>query len=267
LPGKAVRAAIFQSAGGGLTPGQRLASLSDALSSTATSARPDLVVCPELFLSGYNTGNDIDDLAQPADGAWSKQMADLASTHRTAIVYGFPERSGDRIHNSAACVSQDGETLALHHKLLIPPGFEQQHFTPGHRTSLFDLCGLRCAMLICYDAEFPESVRATAVAGAQVVIVPTALSSQWGVVAQKLIPTRAFENGVWLIYANHAGKENGLTYLGQSCIVAPDGSDAARAGAGVELIWAEVNAESVVRAQDRLPYLKDRAVLMEVLGG
>ena len=92
--------------------------------------------------------------------------------------------------------------------------------------------------------------------GAQAVIVPTALGVNWGVVAEKLIPTRAFENGVWLVYANHSGIENGLKYYGGSCIVAPDGKDASRAKSKECLISSTIDTESVQDAQARLPYLK-----------
>ena len=88
------------------------------------------------------------------------------------------------------------------------------------------------------------------------IIVPTALGADWAIVADKLIPTRAFENGVWLAYANHAGIENQLPYYGGSCIAAPNGSEAARAGVAEELIIANVDIESVQKAQARLPYLQ-----------
>jgi predicted amidohydrolase len=95
-----------------------------------------------------------------------------------------------------------------------------------------------------------------ALAGAQLVIVPTALASQWGVVSEKLIPTRAFENGVWVAYANHAGQENGLSYYGGSCIVTPEGIDAARADSTECVIQAKLDLDSVLAAQERLPYLQ-----------
>jgi len=122
---------------------------------------------------------------------------------------------------------------------------------------VFDVAGFRCGILICYDAEFPEAVRALAQAGAELVIAPTALTKQWGVVAERVMPARAFENGVWLIYANHAGEENGTHYLGHSCIISPDGKDAARAGTGEQVITAKLDVESVAAAQKRIPYLKD----------
>ena len=81
-----------------------------------------------------------------------------------------------------------------------------------------------------------------------------------------LIPTRAFENGLWLLYANYAGEENGFSYLGGSCIVAPDGRDAARAGDHEKLITARIDLQEVKAARQRLPYLEDVTALREKLG-
>ena len=87
--------------------------------------------------------------------------------------------------------------------------------------------------------------------------MPTALGDAWWSVAHRMIPTRAFENGVWLLYSNHAGHEGGTRYLGASAIVAPDGSTVARAGAGEELLTAEVSMAPFAAFRERLPYLRD----------
>jgi predicted amidohydrolase len=105
--------------------------------------------------------------------------------------------------------------------------------------------------------EFPETVRALAKQGVEFLIVPTALNVSWPVVADKLIPTRAFENGIYVAYANHAGSENGLDYYGHSCIATPKGEFAAQAGLDQEIIAAGISVQCVKAAQKRLPYLAD----------
>jgi predicted amidohydrolase len=247
-----VRAGIFQCEGGGLSPLERLAQLENAISKQSL----DLVVCPELFLSGYAVGDDLRRLAEPKEGPFSNRVARLAKQQGVAIIYGYPEQENELLFNSAMCIDANGQTVSNYRKMLLPPGSESEYFTNGAQLSTFNLGQFKCAMLVCYDVEYPEAVRAAAEAGAQVIIVPTALGEQWGVVAHKLVPTRAFENGVWVLYANHAGVENDLRYLGNSCIVAPDGSDAIRAGTRQQLIIAEIDLEAVTQAQNRLPYLK-----------
>ena len=245
-------AGIFQCEGGGLSPLQRLARLDNAIS----GQQLDLVVCPELFMSGYDVGDDLRRFAEPKDGLFSNQVANLAKQRATAIVYGYPEQHNGSLFNSAICIDAEGCIVSNHRKMLLPPGFESDYFSNGDQLSIFEVGPFKCAMLVCYDVEYPEAVRAAAEAGAHIIIVPTALADQWGFVAHKLIPTRAFENGVWVMYANHAGVENNTRYFGHSCIVAPDGSDAARADAVQQLIVVEISLDAVAKAQDRLPYLK-----------
>ncbi len=267
-----MQAGIFQCAGGGLTPAQRLKKLAVALEEQQNQGQLlDLLVCPELFMSGYAVGDELSKLAESVDGAFAREVSKLARRYDTAIVYGYPERDGNVMYNSAACIAANGELLANHRKLMLPPGFEANYFTAAFSPTLFELNGLRCTLLVCYDAEYPEAVRAMAEAGAQVVIVPTALVDKWPVVARKVMPTRAFENGVWLLYANHAGSEGVASYLGESCIVAPDGQYVARAGAGECVIVAELDAERSTACQARLPYLRGVEALrgkisMEVSG-
>ena len=218
----------------------------------------DLLLLPELFATGYNIGDLIRDRAEPADGPTAKRIAELAGQSGVAIHYGYAERDGERVFNSAQCIGPTGKVIGHHRKLVIPPGFETDIFTAGTGCTLFTCRGVRIATLICYDAEFAETVRHVAALGAQLVLVPTALGDQWAWVAQTMIPTRAYENGVFLAYANSAGQENGLSFLGQSFVGAPDGAELARAGPDAGIIFADLDLRRVAAAQARLPYLVDR---------
>jgi predicted amidohydrolase len=256
-----MKLAVFQSAGGGLSVQGRLTKISEALAQTDC----DLMVCPELFLSGYNVGDAVGHIAKTESQSFINQASDLAKSTNTALVFGYPELAGGVLYNSALFVDAAGQRLANHRKLAIPPGFEEDHFVAGSAVTMCNYMGLKCAILICYDAEFPETLRKAAQMGAQLVIVPTALNVNWPVVADKVMPTRAFENGVWLAYANHAGNEDGLEYYGHSCIVTPTGIDAARAGSAEEVLLAEIDMYAVTAAQKRLPYLKDVKNILSVL--
>ncbi|MBX2883822.1 MAG: carbon-nitrogen hydrolase family protein [Granulosicoccus sp.] len=256
-----MRVGIFQCEGGDHTPEQRFEKLTAHLKDLSL----DLMVCPELFISGYNVGDKLIERAEEKDGRWSKRFAALAKETNTAFIYGYPEQAADQIYNSALCVNASGEIVANHRKLMLPPGFEADYFVAGDQTTLFELGGVHFAILICYDVEYPESVRHLAQCGAQVVIVPTALGGSWGVVSEKLVPARAFENGVWMVYANHTGEENGHSYFGGSCIANPKGEDAARAGSKECVISATIDIEAVKGAQDQLLYLEGSSQLLEKL--
>jgi 5-aminopentanamidase len=242
------------------TPADRLDWLRDVLPGV-TESGSDLLLLPELFAHGYNIGDRIHDRAEPTDGPTATAMAHLARDSGIALHYGFAERSDTTIYNSAACIAPDGSRLCLQRKLAIPPGREARYFTPGQGFTLFPYRGIRIATLICYDAEFPETVRHVAAKGAQLILVPTALGADWSWVARSMIPTRAYENGVYLAYANSAGTEHGMAFLGASVIANPDGTEAARAGQHPELLHALLDPARVTAAQTRLPYLVDRQAL------
>lgn len=255
-----MRIGVYQSETTGLSTEQRLNKLAGALN----QAEAEVLLCPELFMSGYAIDDAVESRAEPADGPFANAVASLAKQSGTAVVYGYPELSGGKLFNSAQCIGADGNRLANHRKLVLPPSFERNHFAAGQKLTLFTISGAKFGLCICYDAEFPETVRALALAGAQVVLVPTALGSEWGVVANRVMPTRAFENGVYLVYANHAGCEGDMDYLGGSCIIDPMGRDLERAGETETVITANVDLSEVTAAHNRLPYLTDVKTLGEL---
>jgi predicted amidohydrolase len=121
-----------------------------------------------------------------------------------------------------------------------------------------ELEGIKIGILICYDVEFPEAVRALALAGAELIAVPTALIRPFDIVARTLVPARAFENQVYVAYAGMCGNEAGLGYCGLSCIVGPNGQDLARAGTGPALLFADIDLSVIPKGRMSNPYLSDR---------
>lgn len=219
----------------------------------------DMVLCPELFTSGYGNGDLVRARTDTVDGDIFHRAAQIAKKYRVAIAYGYPEVGENGLcYNSVIYVSASGECLANHRKRALPTPYEQDLFATGDAPCVFTLdSGRKAALLICYEVEFPEAVRAAAVAGAEIVIVPTALGDAWGVVARQVVPTRAFENGVFLLYANYAGMEAGNRYLGESVIVSPMGADLARAGSDEAFITTSLDFSEISPARARLPYLEN----------
>ena len=248
-----MRVAIYQCDAAGLTPDERVRRLNKVAKDTSA----DLLLCPELFMSGYNVGDDIHDYAESSDGPFAEKVADIAKATNTAIIYGYPEAAEDVIYNSAQCIDTHGQRLANHRKRALPPGFERQYFAAGEHSTLFELEGITFGLLICYESEFPEAVRACAEAGAHAILVPTASVRQWQVVPNKVIPARAFESGVYMVYANHAGIEGTSDYVGASCIVDPSGNELGRGTDVEEVITANIDVSRVYKAQERIPYLSD----------
>ena len=245
---------VYQCIAAGRSAAKRL----NVLESKIADRGLDLVVCPELFMGGYNPALDYNALAETTDGPFAQGIADIARRHNLAIAYGYPERGDGVVYNSAALIGPDGVLLTNHRKRLPSPGsFEEVTFANGPVVSFAELRGWRIAIVICYEVEFPESIRQAAQGGAQLVLVPTALGADWGVVSERVVLARAFENGVWMAYADHAGQDGDSAFFGGSRIVDPMGQDMAVAGQEETLLTAELSRDSVECAQNRLPYLRD----------
>jgi len=139
----------------------------------------------------------------------------------------------------------------------------KQLFNAGDTFSpLFDYKGWKIGLLICYDVEFPETVRHHALAGAELVLIPTALMNPWDFVANDVTRVRAAENQLYVAYANYCGVENSLNYAGKSCIAGPEGNTLANAGNDEELISATLTKQAIHDIRKRLPYHADRRELL-----
>lgn len=219
-----------------------------------------LLIAPEMILSGYNIGPEaIAERAETVDGASSRTIAGLAERYQIAILYGYPEREGSKIFNAVQLLDRDGTRLANYRKTHLFGDIDRNAFSPGTDAgAVFDLDGWRTGLLICYDVEFPENVRRLALAGADFVAVPTAVMQPYDFVSTHMVPTRAFENQVFVAYANRCASENGLEYIGQSCVVGPDGKDLARAEHDEILIFADLERDLLEKWRQINTYLTDR---------
>jgi predicted amidohydrolase len=224
----------------------------------AAEAKADLVIFPEMFLTGYNIGDAVFSLAEPADGPSAAAVATIARDSGVSILYGYPERSGSRTYNSALLIHPVRGTIANYRKAHLYGKEEKRLFAPGDDLVMAEVDGLKVGILICYDIEFPEAVRSLALAGAELIAVPTALIQPFDIVSRTLIPARAFENQVYVAYAGMCGREGNLGYCGLSCIVGPDGKDLARAGSDPALLIADIDPSAITRGRKKNPYLSDR---------
>lgn len=251
-----MRLALWQTQGFGADKEANLAALSAAARATA-AAGATLLLAPECWLGGYHV--DVAVGAEPADGPSARAIVELARETGLAIAYGYAERDGEAVYNSAAVIGPDGKLLGHYRKTHLFGDFERAAYTAGDCFSqVFNLGGFSIGLLICYDVEFPEAVRATALAGADLILIPTALTPEYEAVPDIIVPARAVENQCFVAYCNHAGVENGLAYLGGSCIAAPDGRKLAAAGAGEALLIADLDPAMIGTLATIFPYRAER---------
>ncbi|MFF6777993.1 carbon-nitrogen hydrolase family protein [Streptomyces sp. NPDC012637] len=257
----ALRAALLQSSG---QLGDVAANLKilDEAAARAAEGGAGLLLAPELFLTGYAIGADIARLAEPSDGPSARAVAEIAARHGLAVGYGYPERDTEAhgvLHNSAQLFGADGAVLAHYRKTHLFGDFELKWFTPGDRSVVqAELGGLTVGLMICYDVEFPENVRAQALAGTDLLLVPTALMHPAEIVPDAVVPVRAFENQLYIAYANRTGPEGDFEFVGRSTLAAPDGTARARAGQGEDLVFGEVDPDVLNASRALNPYLRDR---------
>ncbi|UUU43021.1 carbon-nitrogen hydrolase family protein [Streptomyces sp. NBC_00162] len=254
-----LRTALLQSSGRLGDTAENLKALDEAVARAAQGGA-GLLVTSEMFLTGYALEiQDIAALAEPADGPSATAIGEIARRHGVAVLYGYPERAGEAVFNAAQLIGPDGVPLANYRKTHLFGCFEQDAFTPGDTPVVqADLGGLRVGIMICYDVEFPENVRAHALAGTDLLLVPTAQMHPFQFVAEQLVPVRAFENQMYIAYVNRTGPEGEFEFVGLSCLASPDGVTRTRAGRGEELVFGEADPELLSASRANNPYLRDR---------
>lgn len=227
----------------------------DAVLAEAVAGGAGLLVTPELVLTGYAVGALTGLLGyEPV-----AQLCELARLHGVAVVAGVALSGDGCTWNAAVTIDRDGNHLSTYRKAHLFGDLDRSRFACGAEPfALVDIDGVKVATMICYDVEFPEPVRAAALAGADLLAVPTANMHPYGVVSDLVVPVRAWENQVHVAYANHCGREGSVDYVGRSVVVGPDGRDLARAGLGEEVLFADIDPGVVRTAHQMNPYLTDR---------
>jgi predicted amidohydrolase len=189
---------------------------------TGEGKTADLLVFPELCTSGYDfrDRDELASLAEPREtGPTSILARELAETHQTTLVIGYPEKAGDLFYNSCVLSAPNG-TRANYRKLHLFSR-ESRIFAPGNAPPpVIDTPAGKVGLMICLDWLFPEAARVLALGGAQVIAHPSNLVLPH---CQKAMVTRSIENGVFSITANRIGTEKrtdrSLTFTGASQVL------------------------------------------------
>ena len=235
----------------------------DEAAAEAAGAGSDLLVTPECSVTGYDLPREAAErVAVDPDGETARALADVARRRGIAIAWGAIARARgrDALVNLVRLVGADGATRLDCVKTHLWAELDRALFVAGEALApVVEVAGVRVGALICYDVEFPETVRALALAGAELVICPTALMRPFAFVPESVVPVRAYENRTFVAYANYCGAERDTVYEGRSCIVGPDGETLARAPADAPaLLHAEIDTARVAAARAELPYHADR---------
>jgi beta-ureidopropionase len=233
------------------------------------------VIClPELATSIYfcfELNRDYMALAEPVTGTSCATIAAAAREANAYVVFPFYERGHDgQLYNSAAFIDRAGEVAGVYRKNLIPimkfegvEGLEKFYFRPGNlgypvfRTDL----GISVGITICYERHFPEGPRCLALAGADLIVVPTATPAgheMWEVELRSM----AIGNHLWVGGVNRVGRDEGgssMDFFGHSLWCSPAGEVVAEAGDdGDTILHAEIDTAVSSRMREDWGFMRDR---------
>jgi predicted amidohydrolase len=223
----------------------------------------DLVIFPELSLTGYVVHDQIYELAETIPGPSTQRIEELAKKTGMHIIFGMPELSKKAeatIFNTAVFVGPKG-IIGKYHKMYLPTHSvfeEKRYFRPGYQTVAFNTPLGNIGLCICYDLFFPEVCRLTRLKGAELIISISASPAVRRSYFEILTAARALENTAFLAYVNLVGVEDGLQFWGGSRLIGPTGDVLAKAKYDEEdFVTCEVDYSDMRPAETFIPTLRD----------
>ena len=236
------------------------------------STEGDIVVFPELNITGYMPRDDLFKLAEPMNGPTMEKVVELASEYRKDIVFGMPvEAEGvpGHLFNSALVATGDGD-LHRYDKMYLPNfgPFEERVFFVGGKTAVV-VPGMhaKIGLTVCYDIFFPELAKLESMMGAQVLVNLSASPTTSRQSFDMVLPARAVENGVFMVFLNMVGVHGSLVFSGGSRILDPRGEAIVKAhDLKEQVVEAEIDLHEVALARRFRPLARDvRPEVLEAL--
>jgi predicted amidohydrolase len=237
---------------------------------TKAAARGAQLICFaelafEPFYPQERAGSSAADLAEPVPGLTTHAFASRAAELGVALVLNLFERAGERTYDTSPVIDSDGALLGMTRMVHVPDYanfHERGYYAPGDLGApVFDTAFGRIGVAICYDRHFPEYMRALALAGAELVVVPQAGAvDEWPAgLFEAEMQTAAFQNGFFTALCNRVGKEPHIEFAGESFVCDPTGAVIARAGKGTEeILLADLDLSMVERSHARGLFIPDR---------
>lgn len=234
----------------------------------AARSRAALACYAELAFEWFHpqrpASGDVRALAEPIDGPLVTSFQRKARELGIVTVLNFYERDGDRTFDSSPVIDADGTLLGVTRMVHITDYacfHEQGYYTPGDKGApVYATRAGAVGVAICYDRHFPEYMRALALNGADLVIVPQAGAvGEWpdGLYEGEM-RVASFQNGYYTALCNRVGREDCLEFAGESFVCDPDGRVIARAKQGDEILIAEVDLATTARSHARQLFMKHR---------
>ncbi|NOY76220.1 MAG: carbon-nitrogen family hydrolase [Kiritimatiellaeota bacterium] len=221
---------------------------------TASSERCDLLVLPEMTLTGFSMNTAV--TAEAPGGDSERAFAELAELRSLAIVAGLVERRETGCANVAVVFDSTGEVVAKYAKTrLFPLSGEPDAHIPGDGMKSFKLRGVSAAVAVCYDLRFPELFREVASDVSMIFVIanwPASRSDHW----TALLKARAIENQCFVIGVNRTGADSdGTLHSGGSAVFAPDGAETLPVSTNGDFLLFDIDPAVVDEHRRRYPFL------------
>jgi predicted amidohydrolase len=246
-----------------------------ALADEAAAGGARLVALPE-YLQFRGTDDGFRASARRIPGAHTAPFAEVARRRDAWILVGSTaETSGDpaRPYNTSALIAPDGSIAAIYRKIHLfdvaidqgPADIESARVTAGDAIVTADVDGATVGLTICYDLRFPELYRALALAGAQILTVPSAFTERTGRDHwEVLLRARAIENGAFVLAPSQIGGPPGQPAYGRSMVIDPWGTVVAQAPDAIGIVRADLDLERVAAVRRQIPVLANRRADLHV---
>lgn len=235
------------------------ANLASALTAIrSASPTTDLLVFPELYLSGFPTQTSIEQVAQPLDSPLIHALLAECRQKRLSLAIGFAEAADGRYFNTTVLLTPEG--VAMTYRKTHLWSSDSPTFTAGDRFLTCMWHGLRVGLLICYDIEFPETARILASLDADILLVTNGNMDPYGYVHRQAIIARAMENQIFAVMVNRCGTGDGLSFAGGSCVVDPLGCMVVECGRQAQQIVVDLDLSQLQTARRDYHYLAERRI-------
>ena len=231
---------------------RNLATLEAALHSLSDDT--DIVVFPELFLTGFLTRAEIDAVALQSQSDAIRKVEELSERYGVVVSVGFAERDQNQFFNSVAWIQPNhpAKVYRKNYLWLSDVGI----FSEGRGGLVQSYQDLNFGIAICFDIEFPETGRALANAGAEVFLVSNGNMQPYGHVHRIAAQARAIENHCYVIMCNRVGSSNDHDFVGDSLVVDPMGKIVVEMGATPGVAYVEIDKEKIRSSQASYCYLE-----------
>ena len=223
----------------------------------------NIIIFPELSLTGYSTRDLAYELAEPIPGPSVKLLEEITKKRNIHMIFGMLERSEKAravLYNTAVLLGPKG-FIGKYRKMHLPTHSvfeEKRYFRLGYQAPVFETEIGKLGLTICYDVFFPEISRLLRLKGAQLIICISASPARRRKFFEVLTTARAIENTVFLAYVNLVGVENGLQFWGGSRLIAPNGNIITQAKYDEEdLTTGNVDYADLERIETFVPTLRD----------